>query len=217
MIETFTTYQTLFEEINQNIQTHLDIYVIGGAVLLHRDIKPSTKDIDIIVDTKSEFDELIRILRSLDFTDFTPNVAGYENFKLGRQMKQGDLQIDIFLKEVCSKFTFSKEMIRRSENIISLDNVKVYLSSNEDVFAFKTMTDRPGDLDDCIALAQRGLEWEVIFDEIISQIKLSGKDIWITWINERLINLEERGVVIPILDKTDKLSVQYLESVHGKE
>ena len=216
MIEQFLVYESLFKEINQLINIDINIYVIGGAVLLYRDIKPTTKDIDVVVDTKEEFNELITILKQIGFESSSPLTGGYQHFKLSEQFKRGGIHIDIFLREVCSKFLFSKTMIVRSENIISLDKIKVYLSSNEDVFSFKTMTDRPGDLDDCISLAQRGLDWDAILSEILFQIEKSGKDIWITWVNERLINLEERGVVIPILKKTNKLAIEYMESKYPK-
>ena len=58
MIEQFSVYELLFNEINKLIKIDTNIYVIGGAVLLYRDIKPATKDMDIVVDTKEEFNEL---------------------------------------------------------------------------------------------------------------------------------------------------------------
>jgi hypothetical protein len=216
MIEQFSIYELLFKEINQITNREINIYVIGGAVLLYRDMKPATKDIDIVVDTKAEFNELVKVLKQVGFESFSPLTGGYQHFKLSEQFKRESTHIDIFLREVCSKFLFSKTMIDRSENIISLDKIKVYLSSNEDVFSFKTMTDRPGDLDDCISLAQRGLDWDVIFSEILFQIEKSGKDIWITWVNERLIDLEEKGVVIPILKKTNKLAIEFMKNKYPK-
>jgi len=216
MIENFSDYESLFNKINQLSKLNIDIYVIGGAALLYREIKPSTKDIDIVVNTREEFDELTRALKILNFRDFSPQITGYDNFNLAKKLKNEDMHIDIFLKEICSKFSFSKEMVKRSEKIISLDKIKIYLSSNEDIFSFKTMTERPGDLDDCISLAQRGLDWNVILIEMKSQIKNSGKDIWITWINERLIDIEEKGIVIPILDQTNKLAITYNESLDVK-
>jgi hypothetical protein len=179
-------------------------------------LKPSTKDIDIVVNTQSEFNELIKVLKKLNFEDYNPPFCGYKHFNLGKKLKNGDMHIDIFLKDVCSKVSFSKGMIKRSEEIMSLNKVKIYLSSNEDVFSFKTMTERPGDLDDCVSLAQRGLDWNTILVEIKSQIEISGKDVWITWINERLMDLEEKGVNIPILNQTNKLAITYMANLDTK-
>jgi len=216
MIEHFIAYEELFKKVDELSELGIDLYVIGGAVLLYRDLKPSTKDIDIVVNTRSEFDELIKVLYKLGFDDHSPPVRGYEHFTLGKKLKYDDLHIDIFLKQVCSKFSFSKGMTTRSEAIISLDKVNVHLSSNEDVFSFKTMTERPGDLDDCVSLAQRGLDWDVILAEINSQIVISGKDVWITWINERLIDLEAKGVNIPILDEINDLATDYMLKLEVK-
>jgi hypothetical protein len=87
------------------------------------------------------------------------------------------------------------------------------LCSNEDIFVFKTFTEREGDLQDCISLAQRGLDWNAIVNEIQSQIHHSGEDVWITWIGERLDLLMEKGLNIPVIDQIDKLRDTYFEEL----
>ena len=215
MIENFKDYEKLFQEISELAKIELDIYVIGGAVLLYRDLKPATKDIDVVVNSKKEYVELCRILKEIEFKPIAKR-EGYENMNISCVLKRGDLQIVSFFEKVCSKFSFSKEMAEKSEKILSLGKVNVYLSSNEDVFAFKTMTDRDGDIDDCIALAKRGLNWGIIIKEIKSQVNASGKDVWITWINERLELLEEKGVVIPIIKETQELTKAYYEELEKR-
>lgn len=74
------------------------------------------------------------------------------------------------------------------------------------------MTERSGDIEDCISLAKRGVEWEIILDELKNQIKLSGKNVWITWIGERLDILADEGLHIPILEEVKKLSEEYYEN-----
>ena len=212
MIENYKDYKKLFQEISKLVKIKLGMYVIGGAVLLYRDLKPATKDIDIVVRSIKEFDELYRVLKEMDFKPMSKN-AGYEHLNISSILIRGDLQIDLFCEKVCSKFSFSKEMAKRSEEILLLGKVKVYLCSNEDVFAFKTMTDRAGDTDDCIALAKRGLDWAVILKEIKYQVGHSGKDVWITWINERLELLEQTGVIIPIIKETQELTREYYKDL----
>jgi hypothetical protein len=210
MVDRFEDYREVFAEIDESAKIDLDIYVIGGAVMLYRDLKPATKDIDIVLTSKKEYDELVGLLKDIGFKSVMKG-KGYENLNLGNILKRGDMHIDLFFNEVCSKFAFSKNMTGRAEKIISLNSVNIYLSSNEDIFAFKTMTDREGDLDDCIALARASLNWDIILDEIKSQVSSSGKDVWITWINERLEILEERGAVIPIIEKTRELTLSYYD------
>ena len=42
------------------------------------------------------------------------------------------------------------------------------------------MTEREGDLEGCINLVQRGINWDIILEEIQTQIKQNGQDVWIT-------------------------------------
>ena len=92
-------------------------------------------------------------------------------------------------------------------------HLEILVCSKEDVFLFKTLTEREGDIQDCIALAQHGLNWDAILEEILAQIKTTGKNIWITYVGERFDILEERGVVIPIMKKVNALRDTYFESL----
>jgi hypothetical protein len=101
--------------------------------------------------------------------------------------------------------------------LLNLINLKFLLlvelcCSNKDVFLFKTMTERSGDIEDCISLAKRGIEWEMILDELKNQIKLSGQNVWITWVGERPGILADEGLYIPILEEVEKLSEGYYEN-----
>ena len=49
-------------------------------------------------------------------------------------------------------------------------HLNIFLCSNEDVFLFKTLTERPGDLEDCIALSRKGLDWNRILSELKHQM-----------------------------------------------
>ena len=54
MITKYKYIEELFKKISEEIQGSITIYVIGGAVLLYQDLKPVTKDTDIIVETRNE-------------------------------------------------------------------------------------------------------------------------------------------------------------------
>lgn len=204
MISEFNQIEELFNEINKVMNRKVTAFIIGGAVMLYQGLKPATKDIDIVVKTKEEFTELQKALIKLQFTSKIPG-AEYKHMNLNQVFQREDFRIDIFQKEVCGKFSLSLEMMQRAKTVIDLNHIKVVLSSNEDVFLFKTMTEREGDLEDCVSLAQTGIEWDIIFSELKSQIKESKQNIWITWVGERLDLLEERGLTIPIMTEINKL------------
>ncbi len=131
---------------------------------------------------------------------------------ISQVLEREDFRIDLFQTNVCGKFSVTDSMVKRGREYLILDRLMVYLCSNEDVFLFKTMTERSGDIEDCISLAKRGVEWEIILDELKNQIKISEKNVWITWVGERLYILADEGLYIPILEKVERLSEEYYEN-----
>lgn len=216
MINNFKHIDELFKEINNSLETELKMYIIGGAALLHRAMKTATKDIDVIVSSKKEFIELQNKLKSLNFKGVIPGKE-YTHMNLSQIFQREDFRIDLFEKEVCGKFALTEEMQERSEAILSLNKLKVFLCSNEDIFLFKTMTEREGDLTDCISIATtQTINWKIILSELQNQIKRSKQDVWITWVGERLDILEERELDIPIMKDIDKLRDEYFNNLEKK-
>ena len=212
MISTFKVIEEVFVEINRVIGRKVEVYMIGGAVLLYQGLKNATKDIDLVFKNKQDFIEFQKALIKIGFGKEKVGEL-YKNLDLSYVLTRGDFRIDLFLSRVCSKFCLSEEMIKRAKRVVSLDKITLFNCSNSDIFLFKTMTERPGDLEDCMALARENINWQDIKEELMSQIKSSGKDIWITWVGERMDLLEDRGLNIPIRKDIDKLIVEYFESI----
>ncbi len=212
MISKFKQIEELFYEIDENLTDKVNVYVIGGAALLFEGLKPATKDIDLILNDEDEFKFFNKSLVSINFKEENPSGL-YNKMELNNIMVRDDYRIDAFLKKVCKKFALSNEMIKRSGEILNLKNISVNKCSNEDIFLFKSMTERPGDLEDCIELIKRGLNWNEIKDEMINQIKTNGEDVWITWIGERLDELIDKGLTIPIMKDIDKMRDDYFNKI----
>ena len=210
MISDFEELNLLFEEIDKHLNQKAHFYIIGGAMLLYHGMKEATKDIDIIVDKESEFKTILHILKTLKFATKALTIE-YGQIDISQIFVRKDFRIDLFHKTVCKGFQLSDAMVKRAEKVAALKNLSIYLCSPEDVFLFKTFTEREGDLTDCIALAQRGLDWDIILGEIKNQIRMSGNKVWITWIGERLDILSERGLEIPIMRQMDMLREEYFD------
>ena len=75
MMTNFKQIETLFQEIDKTMNNKIKIYTIGGAVLLEQGLKVTTKDIDVIVETKKEF---IELQHSLQTTGFKSQIPGKE-------------------------------------------------------------------------------------------------------------------------------------------
>jgi len=211
MITTFKEIEELLREIDNSISKKTRAYIIGGAALLKKGMKAATKDIDLVVTTKNEFFEIQNGLNKIRFLAQIPGTE-YSNMNLSQIFQRKDFRIDLFEKEVCGRFSLSDKMMKRAELVIELSNLTVFLCSSEDIFLFKTMTEREGDITDCISIAAtQNPNWDIILEELQSQIKQSKQDVWITWIGERLDLLAERGVDIPIMKQVDKLREKYFK------
>ncbi len=220
MIESVDEIQNLFKEIDNFLQgtpetEKLEICVIGGTVLLEQGLKPATKDIDLVVLNVHDFKLFENTLNTLGFKSTRPTPE-YVHLNISQVLEREDFRIDLFQKTVCGKFSVTNSMAKRAREYLILERLAVYLCSNEDVFLFKTMTERSGDIEDCISLAKRGVEWEIILDELKNQIRLSGQNIWITWVGERLGILADEGLYIPILGEVERLSEEYYEKEFRK-
>lgn len=212
MISEFKELEKLFHEIDKQLKTDVNIYVIGGAVLLYYALKPATKDVDIITIDENEYITFGNALKAIKFKPKDPTGV-YKKLNLSSILERDDYRVDVFNQAVCKKFILSKEMQKRANSIISLKHLKVFLCSNEDIFIFKSFTEREGDLEDNISLIKQGIKWDIILEELISQIKISDQGIWITWVGERFDKLEEKGINIPIMKKINKLRDEYFNKI----
>lgn len=114
---------------------------------------------------------------------------------------RNDYRVDLFCRCVCGKFALSEKMIGRASLVLTLDRFRLFICSLDDIFLFKSMTEREGDLMDCFNMAtEYELNWDAILEEAEGQ-SVDDRGAWITWITERMILLSERKVKIPILDK----------------
>jgi hypothetical protein len=212
MISDFKQIEELFEETDQQLTSNINIYIIGGIVLLCQGLKPATKDIDVILPNKESYSALLKALTSLGFKRKEPTEI-CKKMEINVILEKGDFRFDLFLQKVCKKISLTNEMKNRAIHILTMKHLNVFLCPNEDIFIFKSMTERKGDLEDCITLAKRGINWDIILKEIQSQIKHSGEDVWITWIGERLDLLEDEGINIPIMKEINELRDNYFERI----
>lgn len=86
--------------------------------------------------------------------------------------------------------------------------------SLEDIFVFKSITQREGDIEDSSEIVKKGIDWNIILKEITGQINHSNIEVWITFLNERLDVLDERySIKSPIKKQTQKLTKQFYDKL----
>jgi hypothetical protein len=205
-----------FEKMDNSLNKKISIYMIGGGVLLYNNLKQGTKDIDLIVNSKEEYNQLVKTLQKQDFKLEKPT-REYIKLNLENILIKDNYRFDIFNKIVCNTLFLSENMIKRAELIKEYNNIKLFACSLEDILVFKSITDRDGDVDDCYSLVDNyAVNWNIVLEEIKYQVKKSGNNVWITWFEERLNLLEDRNVVIPILKDIRKLSLEYYNQLEKR-
>ncbi len=91
MISDFKQIQELFKETDQKLTSNINIYIIGGAVLLYQDLKAATKDIDVILPNKESYSTFLKALTSIGFKRKEPT----ETYK---KMEINVITVMVFLK-----------------------------------------------------------------------------------------------------------------------
>jgi len=211
MISKFESIENLFREIDIKLGNKISIYIIGGAALLFKGLKGSTKDIDIIVKSSEEKEHFENALKNIGFSG-NKLTNEYKNLEITYILKREDFRIDLFMKKVCSTLSISKGIEDRAENIFSGKNLNVFVCSNEDILLFKVIARREADIEDCITLAKQSLDWGIIAKEINMQVE-QGKEIWITYLAEGLEKIEEKGINVPIMKEVMSAYEKYFESL----
>lgn len=102
-------------------------------------------------------------------------------------------------------------MQKRSEQLLTERHLRIRLASLEDIFLFKSVAERPDDIDDMATLIQTGLDFEAIEDEIAKQIQLLQGERFTTIISESLGRLDDRhGIQTPLNEAVDQYYERYM-------
>src|SRR3989338_83675 len=184
------------------------LHKIGGCALSFKGLKPSTKDIDIIVTSKPDFNVINKAMLKSGFKSMTERESEFYATALAVYMKE-ESRIDVFLKQVGKMLVLTESMMKRSEKYKSYDKLAVYLVSNEDIFLFKAMTSREGDIADCDRIMRERIDYDVIYNEIVEQSKEEGKR-WFFWVYENSCKLEDyNSIRSPVKNKVFALVKRY--------
>jgi len=211
MITEFEQIASLFTEISPYIKEEVDIYLIGGGALMYHKSKNLTKDVDIVVDTVKDFENVQRALEKAKFDSKLPDHNSYSRMAITQVLIRDEFRIDLFCKTVCNKFLLSENMMKRAVKAGQFGKISLRVCSPEDILLFKCMTERSGDLDDCVRInVEHLVDWDIVLEEAQDQSKI-GEDVWITWITSRLEELENMGIRVPIMKEMSKLSDQFIE------
>jgi len=203
------------KRIAAHLQTDVEAYLIGGGAMSLRDLKDTTKDIDLVVANEDAFSRLMGTLRELGYEEVTD--LGEEYAELGARhcvRNEDGCQLDLFHRQIADKLFFSEGMQSRSEEFLSTDSLSVGLVSLEDIFIFKAVAERPDDISDMATLVQTRLDFDVIKQEIAAQVELIGGERFTTVIASSLEELDsEEGIQTPLDETIPEYYKRYMEGL----
>lgn len=181
-------------QIDKLLKKTIDVYLIGGCAMSYYGIKDATKDIDVLFKNKYDCADFFNAVTELGYKTaeqyFPPLLEMEATFFV---YKGDEIWIDLFVKNVMSKFELSPTIQRRAvKTNLSTKKLNVYCLDPQDIFLFKSITPRERDENDLILLlTQTSIDFGLIHKEIkIQSKKFKGlKDAF----NTKMKKLEEKG------------------------
>jgi len=189
----------IFNEIASKIEGPMEGFLIGGLAMIKNKMKTATKDIDIIFENEDDARTFIEAAQLIGFKPDTELPPEYEEMDAMIVLRdKEERRIDVFVRVVMKGLIYSDTMKFRARGIHFGESLTIRVSSNEDIFLYKSITPRDRDLEDMEILARTGdIDWVIIEKEAKNQ-PTPWK--WIGRLFGRLIELEEKtGILTPLM------------------
>jgi len=193
---------SILRKAGRECRSPIPAYLIGGGAMALRGEKDATRDLDLVLTSQDDADELKRALVGIGFV---VNARRPDECRALVDAvilnKPAGLRADIFIQKVCDKLHFSEGMRSRARLVDKLGKLTLFMCSREDIFLLKSVTERTRDLDDMMSLFRSGLERDIILEECDLQTRLAGfrdSPVWEAFLLVKIEEMEERyGVDIP--------------------
>lgn len=196
-------YPDLLQSLAERIEPSISLYLTGGEVMRYRRLKAVTYDIDVIAPNLQAYRNLVQALESMGYKKDEQEVIPTddpENEPASLYYQPGYPNIDIFTRRVCKQYVVTESMKKRAETK-KFKALDFHLLSNEDIFLFKTAAHRLKDYDDLAILARSGIDWDIVYDELINQEKRL-KRIFCIGFSDALEDMKEiHGIEAPFSNK----------------
>ena len=107
-------------QLGDQLEAPMTVYLIGGGSMALRDLKETTKDIDLVVADGDTFRQLQGALLSCGYEVVRDPGEEYDELGAQRILENDDgCRIDVFNRQVVDKFILSKGMRERSKAFLN--------------------------------------------------------------------------------------------------
>lgn len=203
------------ERLGDHLTEPITAYLLGGGAMVFRDLKTGTKDIDLVVASGDDLANLTGALAHAGYDLVRDPGVAYAELGAQRIFENDDgCRYDVFNQQVVGKLVLTTTMKQRSQPFLNAAEFEVRLVSPEDIFLFKSVAGRVDDIEDMYTILQTGLNFDVIEAELDIQIERTDGELFVTHINEALLEMEERfGVRAPLQDRVSAITDRVYEEV----
>ncbi len=197
------TLEQGLKELGNALEKETDIYLLGGGNLILRGLKDTTKDIDIVLDDEESYQRLVKSLINLGYGEKKNLDEAYENLEASIILdKDHSPRWDVFLKIVADSLHLTPGMKTRSDKKKKYGNLRVHLLNLTDIFLFKAITEREGDLEDCaLIVRQENIDWKTLMKEIKEQEKRTEKYFSFAVLDTFDLLMDRYDIKIPIQEQ----------------
>ena len=195
--------EVVFKQAGAKLNRPVQVILIGGCAMTFRNLKPSTKDVDLLFEDDVSEKTMFEALKEVGFVELFPGSYQFDLKAKDILINKDGLQFDLFTKIVMGGLHLTSAIQKRAEKYGHYGKLTVGLASKEDIYLFKAITTRPfpRDYEDLITLQQSGLDWKAIISENNAQIK--GRTLEEN-LKKKLAELKKSGFTNPLMRKVGK-------------
>lgn len=190
-------------EVGDQLDEEVTVYLLGGANLILRGLKDTTKDIDVVLENEDSFVELKETLEGLGYKERKDVDHVYEKLDTSAILeKKGFPRWDIFVREVAGGLRLTDSMEKRSSKYKGFGKLELRLFSLTDILLFKSITDREGDIEDvALIVKNEEVKWNDALDEMKRQEDIEGKYFSFSVLDTLDVLEERENIEIPVKEK----------------
>lgn len=211
----------IFREISDKLDEEFTIYLFGGENMRMKSLKDRTKDCDVVVKNKNDFDNLAQILFKMGYFRTIKTEYSDEDIRINPDdifKHENKSRVDLFTFKIMQELKLTSTMEKRAD-IKNYGKLKVGLLRNEDVFLLKAVASREGDIQDMRALVEGNtntppelqhdsFDWDLVWNEILMQEHQNHTQDFTNRIFECIsIFSEQTGIIVPFFDKLKRHSM----------
>lgn len=157
--------EKVFAEIGSNLESKIVAILFGGAEMVIKNYKISTKDIDISFPNRESMEIFIKTITRLGYKKKSEDdTIVFEHKNMSR--------IDIFLEKI-GKLKITRGILERSQKR-EYKNLELLLISDTDLLLTKLVSARPRDIEDAKIIIRKGnVDWKILLDELLKQEEIT--------------------------------------------